>query len=250
MKWTCGLKPYTGGAALRFLNRRRILAALGILAIVIAAILGGVVAYLKSPAFEARARSYIVQEIERRTGASVTLKTFEWSFWQRRFHLEDLVLHGLEAADHAPLARFTRIDIGLNFRTLLQHRIDLFELTVTQPEFHILVAPDGKTNFPAPAPQAEQKPLDFRISIRNFNVVDGAAILNERRINLDLSLENLVALLNYHGDREVLEMHLRYDGVVDRAPEVKLAIPYTLSADMDYTRATVVAQRIVVTSGR
>ncbi len=234
----------------RFITRRRILAAIAILAIAIIAAIAGVVGYLNSPAFEARARSYIVAEIERRTGARVTLNRLTWNFWQRRFRLEDLILRGLEPENEAPLAHFSRIDVGLHFRTLLQNRIDLFELTITHPEFHIVVTPDGKTNFPSPDTQLRQKPLDFKISIQNFNVMDGAAILNERRINLDLSLTNLAAVLNYQGSREVLGMHVVWDGVVDRSPNVKLEIPYTLSADADYTRATIIAHRIVVSSGR
>jgi translocation and assembly module TamB len=210
---------------------------------------GGIVSYFKSPAFDARARRFIVEEIEQRTGAKVTLKNFGWSFWQRRIWLENLTLRGLEPEYQAPLAYFNRIDIGLNFVTLLQRRIDLFELTFTRPGFHILVTPDGKTNFPSPEDQPEPKPFDFKTSIQNFNVLEGAAILNERRMNFDLSLQNLAAILKYHGEREVLEAHLRYDGVVDRAPDVKLAIPYTLSADLDYTRATIVAHRILVKSG-
>ena len=47
---------FAEGARLRFLNRRLILAALGAIVIVILALLGGVYTYLKSPAFEARAR--------------------------------------------------------------------------------------------------------------------------------------------------------------------------------------------------
>ena len=250
MKWKVGYKPYAEGAILRFFNRRRIIAAVGIVAVVIVAVIAGAIAYVNSDAFQARARRSIIEEIQRRTGAKVTLRDFYWSFWERRFRLEDLVLHGLEGPDHAPLAHFNRIDVGLNFRTLLQHRIDLFELTITQPEFHVIVTPDGKTNFPTPETPIQTKPGDFEISIENFNVVNGAAILNERRIDLDLSLTNLTALLNYDGLREVLNAHLRYDGVVDRSPGVRLAIPYTLSADLDYTRATVLAHRITVTSAQ
>src|SRR5499426_534149 len=235
---------------LRFFNRRRIIAAVGIVVLIIVAAIAGAIAYINSRAFQARARRSIIEEIQRRTGAKVTLRDFYWSFWERRFRLEDLVLHGLEGPDHAPLAHFNRIDVGLNFRTLLQHRIDLFELTITQPEFHVIVTPDGKTNFPTPETPIQTKPGDFEISIENFNVVNGAAILNERRIDLDLSLTNLTALLNYDGLREVLNAHLRYDGVVDRSPGVRLAIPYTLSADLDYTRATVLAHRITVTSAQ
>src|SRR5262245_18312381 len=235
---------------LRFFSRRRIIASLGIAVLVIVTAIAGAIAYVNSRAFEARARRSIIDEIQRRTGATVTLRDFHWSFWERRFRLEDLVLHGLEGPDHAPLAHFTRISIGLDFRTLLQHRIDLFELTMTQPEFQVIVTPDGKTNFLTLQTQPLTKPVDFEISIENFNVVNGSAILNERRIDLDLSLTNLTALLNYDGRREVLNAHLRYDGVADRSPGVRLAIPYTLSAELDYTRATVLAHRVIVTSAQ
>src|SRR5262245_30224947 len=121
----CGSKPCAEGATLRFLNRRRIIAVFAFVAIIIGAAIAAVVVYVNSPAFEARARRSIIEEIERRTGAKVTLGDFYWSFWQRRFRLQDLILHGLEGPDHAPLAHFTRIDIGLNFRSLLERRVDL-----------------------------------------------------------------------------------------------------------------------------
>src|SRR5512138_2824663 len=97
-----GSKPCAEGAVLRFLNRRRIIAALGIVVILIVAAMAGVIAYLNSPAFEARARRAIIEEIQRRTGATVTLGDFYWSFWERRFRLQDLILRGLESPDHAP----------------------------------------------------------------------------------------------------------------------------------------------------
>ena len=235
---------------MRFFNRRIIILVLLIVVIVLVAAIGGVVAYLKSPAFEARVRATVIEEIEKRTGAKVTLNDFSWSIWQRRIRLDDLILRGTEPADHPPLARFSRIDLGLNFRSLLKHHIDLYELTITQPEFHVMVLPDGTTNFPTPKQEPFGAPSGFEVSVGDFNVMNGAAILNERRIGIDLSLTNLAARLIYHAPREVLEAHLRFDGVVDRAPELRLSIPYTFSGDLDYTRGTVLAQRINVTSGR
>ncbi|PYS29695.1 MAG: hypothetical protein DMG11_08140, partial [Acidobacteria bacterium] len=104
-------------------------------------------------------------------------------------------------------------------------------------------------NFPSPESGGERKPFDFQISIRNFNILGGMALLNERTIDIDFSLANLAGVLDYQGPREVLETHIRYDGVFDRSGEGKLSIPYTLSADMNYTRATLLANRINVKSG-
>jgi len=245
-----GSKRSAEGATLRFLTKRRILAAFGGLVIVLVTLIVVLASYLNSDAFGDRVRHYIVDGIEQQTGAKVTLRAFSWNYRQQRIRLDDLTLRGLESSDHAPLVHFTRIDIGLNFRTLFERRIDLFELTFDQPELHVSVTPDGKTNFPFLKSQPQQKPSDFKVSVKNFNVINGSAVLNERRIDMDFSLKNLSAILVYHADKEVLEAHLGFDGVLEREPGVKLAIPYTLNADMDYTRATLVAHHIAVTSGQ
>ena len=233
---------------MRFLNSRRIILFFGLATVVIVALIAGISSYLNSPAFNARAREYIVRQIEQRTGATATLKTFGWSFWHERFRLDDLTLRGLEPAAEAPLAHFRRIDISLKFRTLLEKKIDLFELTFSEPEVHVIVNPDGTTNVPSPESRG-RKPFDFAISIDNFNIIGGSALLNEQAVNIDFSVKKLAAILNYRQARQVLESHFRYDGLLDRTSESALPIPYTLAADVDYTRSTLVAQKIVLSSG-
>ena len=233
---------------MRFLNRRRIQAALGILTILVLSLVAAFDVYLRSPAFEARVRKSVIQQLEQTTGASVSLKNFTWSFWERRIRIDDLTLRGSEPPEDDPLARINHIEVGINLRTLLQRRVDLFELTVYQPEFHVIVGPDGRTNFPSR--QMQQQPMNFRISIENFNVLNGSALLNEQRVPFDLSLTNLVAALKYEDAREVLEANLSYDGVLDRAPDVRRPIPYSFSGKIDYTRETVLAHQIVVRSGK
>jgi uncharacterized protein involved in outer membrane biogenesis len=132
----------------------------GGLTIATLAVIGVIAAYLQSAAFSQRARDYLVVEIEQRTGAKVTLKNFNWSFWQQHIHLDDLTLHGLEPAGHGALAHFAHIDIGLNFRTLIEHRIDLFELTFTQP-VSSPTTPDGRQIL-------QQRKQDLRINLLTF----------------------------------------------------------------------------------
>src|SRR5437868_11193997 len=112
-----GSKPFAEGAILRFFNRRRILGVFAGLVLAFLAIAGVIVAYLNSVDFSERARDYVVNEIEQRIGAKATLRDFSWSFWQQRIQMQDLTLRGLEPADHPALAHFSRIDVGLNFRT-------------------------------------------------------------------------------------------------------------------------------------
>src|SRR2546421_3911227 len=168
------------------------------MALVIGALADGVVVYFNSPAFKEHAQQYIVREIEQRTGAAVTLRNLEWSFWHRRLRLDDLTLRGLERAEEAPLAHLRRIDIGLNLRMLVEKKIDMFELTFSGPEFHIIVGPDGRTNIPSPPSQPGGKPFDFDVSIKNFNVIGGSALLKERKINLNFLTQKGAARVEYH----------------------------------------------------
>lgn len=235
---------------MRFFNKRRLLIAAGILVIIVVAAIGTVIGYLRSEAFARRARQYIVQQIEDATGAKATLGNFEWDLWRERFLLEDLTLRGLEPAGGEPLAHFRSIEARIKLRTLYDRRIDLTQLTISHPEFHIWVRPDGTTNVPGPPRKENKKPLDFSFAIRSFAVVAGSALVNEQRVDMDFSLQNLSASGNYGARPEVLATHLSFDGVYDRVPNLKLSIPYTFTADADYTRDTLVAQHLVVTSGQ
>src|SRR5204863_9210172 len=134
-----------------------------------------------------------------------------------------------------------------NLRMLFEKKIDLFELTFSGPEFHIIIAPDGKTNIPSPARRPGGNPVGFEISITNFSVVGGAALLNERMINLNFSTHNVAAGLNYNAGCEVLESHFCFDGILDRPSQAQRSIPYTLAAYADYTRATLIVLKISIT---
>lgn len=235
---------------MKFLSRRRIFVASGVILILFAAAVLAIVSYLRSAAFQERAFQYVVQQIARKTGLRARLGGLSWSIGHHAILVEDLTLRGLEPEDEEPLAYFRRIEINVNFRTLLEHRIDLADLLFVQPQFHLRVSPDGQTNIPTPPRQDNNQPLEFSISVRQCRIENGSALVNERRINMDFSVQNLAAVMNYYDQREVLQAHLQYDGVYDRDPGAQPAIPYTMTADVDYTRATLIAQQLTIESGR
>ena len=233
---------------MRFLTRRRVIALLSFIALAFLALVGGLVIYINSPSFEREARGYIVRQIEKQTGAEVTLDDFNWSLRRQRVHLGGLILRGLEPRNGPPLASLPAIDVGINFRSLFQKKIDLFELTLTKPEFHIFIDEQGKTNFPTPPERGPRGSFDFEVAIANFRFIDGAAFLNERRVNIDFVLANLAADLSYRSTTNVLTSHLRYDGQYIRPDNP--TIPYTFDADMDYTVGTLIAHRIHLQTGK
>src|SRR5262249_22976942 len=131
-----------------------------------------------------------------------------------------------------------------NLRSLLQRKLNLFELSVEQPEVHISVDANGKTNFPSPPPRGPRKSFDFDISIENFQVVHGKTTNNERQIDTYLALTTLKSKLCYYSSTCVLVIHLLYDGHFDRPSG--LNIPYTFDGNLDYTSNTLIAHRIQI----
>jgi translocation and assembly module TamB len=232
---------------LRFFSKRAVLTVAAIFIVLVLAIVSAVLYFVNSPGFEERAREYIVREIEMRTGGHATLDHFRWSLRQQRFVLEGLTFRGLESASDPPLARVESITVGIRLRTLLQRRVDLFELTITRPDIHLLVDANGRTNLPNPPPQGNEK-LNVDFSIGKFSIADGMAFLNERKVPLDLALANLASTLSYAPAAQILSAQVSYDGQLQL--EDKPAIPYTFAGNLDYTRGTIVAQHIDVKSGK
>ena len=207
----------------------------------------GVLVYVSSPRFKETARQYVLKAIENETGGRVTIGRLHWDWWTQRVSILDLTIRGTEPADGAPLAHVESIEAGINLRSLLKRRLDLFELTVTRPELHLTVDSMGNTNLPTPPPQSGGR-SDFQISIENFTIAQGTAFVNERQIDIGLVVRNLQSDLSYKGASRVLTARLSYDGVLNRSSQ--LPIPYSLSSEFDFTRDTLLARRVVVSSGK
>jgi translocation and assembly module TamB len=233
---------------LKFFNKKTLLLVFGFAVLLVIGVAGGALIYISSPAFKEKARLYAVAELERDTGGRVTLGRLYWNLWTRRVSILDLTIHGMEPADAAPLAHIESIEAGVSFRSLLKQKIDLFELTVTRPEFHVTIDSAGNTNLPNPPPRDYSGLSNYQLNIENFTVAQGMAFVNERQIQLDFILRDLASDLSYHSVNRILTAHLSYNGVLQRPGSV--AIPYGLAADFDYTRGTLLAKHIVVSSAK
>ncbi len=207
----------------------------------------GLLVYISSPGFKETARQYALRAIEDETGGRATLGRLYWNLWTQRVSLLDVTVRGTEPADGVPMAHIESIEAGVNLRSLLKRKLDLFELTVSRPEFHLFVDAKGNTNLPSPKPREAGK-TNFQLSIENFKVAQGIAFVNERQIDINLVLRNLDSNLSYQGVSRILTAHVSYDGVLERPSQ--LPIPYSLSSDFDFTRNTLLANRVIVSSGK
>lgn len=218
---------------------------MGLLAI---AAIAGAALYVNSSAFHERARTFIVEQIEKQTGASASLARVDWSVWNQRAILQDLTVRGTEPLTDPPLAHVATIRVGVNLRSLLTRRIDLSELTIGAPEFRLAVDANGKTNLPEPPQRAGTDRFNLELSIDNFKIENGTAQVNEQQVRIDLEMKNLVSDLSYRSATRILSMEVGYDGLFQQ--DAGPAIPYRFSGMLDYTRGTLAAHRLGIESGK
>ena len=247
MKFRLGRIRLLREVKLKWWNKKRTFRLLSAAALVLLALVGGVVYFVSTPDFEQFGAEYIVGWIEDRTGTTATLERFDADFRRQRFALEGLVLKGEEDPSGPPLASIVRVEIGLSWAGLLRRSLELSSLSIERPEIFIGIDADDGTNIPVPPLRSESDSRGFELSIDDFVVVDGSLNLDERRIDVDFSLASLEGVFEYADRSGILSGHIEYDGAMARAG--RPLIPYGLSADFDYTRGTVLVQTADVESG-
>ncbi len=188
------------------------LGAAGVLAVLV---LAAALAVARSDWFRQQVRQRIVRELETATGGRVELAGFQFDRGAMEARLLGLVIRGKEGPDQPPLLRAATIRVSLKIVSLFRRAVDVRSLTVTRPQIHLIVYPDGSTNLPAPkVPRPRRKGVVEQLldlAVDRFRLEDGLLLLGERRLRLAARGENLRAALNYEFDGP------RYRGTVSFA---------------------------------
>src|SRR5271155_5298433 len=116
--------------------------------ILFAAAIGALLLALHSDWFRNRVRERIVSETERATGGRVEIGEFRYEWRSLHAEVSPFVLHGTEPPGAPPLFRADRIQIGLRVLSVIEKNIDIQEIAVDRPQFHVTVDADGKSNIP------------------------------------------------------------------------------------------------------
>jgi len=232
----------------RFLNRRTLLIASAIVFLALISAIAGLYVYVNSPAFNQKVRDFVVEKTAAYTGTRVTLGHLRWSLRDQRIVIENLTLRGKELATEPPLVHVELITAGVNLRSLLQRRLDLYELTVINPEFHVRVDSEGRTNLPEPTARTAGPETRLVLSIDSLKITGGKGVINDRQSAIDFAITNLVSDLRYRGDTQILSAQLAYNGTL--AIVGRTTIPYRLSSQFDFTRGTILAQNVQVNSNK
>ena len=174
----------------------------------LACLVAGLVWYLRSPQFAELVREKVVSAIEDATGGRVELQSCRWKLSQLDFEATGLTVHGLEPSNAPPLAQVATLRVRAHIISLLGRRVDLAYLQVDEPQIHLIVQRDGKTNIPEPRVKGKTGTVQqlFDLAIGRAEVRNGSLQINERRLPLDGSASDISAETSFdRADR-------RYDG--------------------------------------
>jgi len=195
--------------------RRIVLWTLGAAAALAVLALAAALAIARSDWFRQQVRQRIVRELETATGGSVELAGFRFDRGALEARADGLVIRGKEGPDQPPLLRAASIRVGLKIASVIRRAVDVRSLTVTRPQIHLIVYPDGSTNLPAPkAPRPRRKGVVEQLldlAVDRFRLEDGLLLFGEQRLRLEARGEDLRAALNYEFDGP------RYRGMVSFA---------------------------------
>jgi translocation and assembly module TamB len=145
-------------------------------------------------------RGAFVSRIEQSTGARVEIGGFHLHVWPLRLEIDDLTMHGLEAAGQPPLFHADRVDVAIRVISFFGRQIALDELIVERPEVVVRIDGKGRSNLPVPKAPASNRPWRatlFDLRIGQLALRDGGLIYNDQRTPLTIDGRNLNFALHY-----------------------------------------------------
>ena len=172
----------------RFFLRHVPLSLAGLAALVAVSI---VILYVwaSSPRFEGFVRKRMIDQIEQSTGGRAEINAFHWDLLNLEADADGLVIHGLEAPTEAPYARIQHLRVQFSLLGLWSPRLQLRNLDISQPGFHMILYEDGSTNQPQPRkPSTQGKPvLDtlFDLQAGHVSVEQGVLDIENRSSSFD-----------------------------------------------------------------
>ena len=201
-------------------RRRRWILLLGLcLVFLIAAAPVSLYFLASSEAVEGFVRKRIVAELERITGGRVEIASFHWHLLDLEADAAGLVIHGLEAPGEAPYAQAERLRVRFSLLGFWSPRIQLRDLEISHPAFHLIVYPDGSTNQPQPRKPRKQgkSGLDTFFDLQAGHVAVRQGVLDYEDRAAAFDFQNRFALLDF--DANDVSLRMSYVAATSGVPE-------------------------------
>ncbi|HEY6392412.1 MAG TPA: translocation/assembly module TamB domain-containing protein, partial [Bryobacteraceae bacterium] len=204
---------------------------LGLVGLVLIAVVSALIA-VRTDWFKNKVRDRIVAIAETATGGRVEIGRFDYQWPGLTVEVAPFIIHGKEPPGSPPFFRAEKIQIGLKIVSALKKEVDIRSVIAEKPRMHVTVAADGTTNVPEPKIRRQSKEniaeqlLDLKVN--HFELHDGFAEYNSKRIPLDVQGDHLRASFGYEaaGPRYVGEFSSHQLHAI--SPEVKAPLAFDL----------------------
>ena len=194
-------------------------------------------------------RQIVVSQIEQHTGARVELGGFHLHIWQLRAELDDLTLHGLEAAGTPPLFHAAHVNVAIHILSFIGKEIAIDELVFDQPQLAVRIDKNGKSNVPTPRVPGSKRPWRetlFSLRIGHLELRDGSATFNDRSAPLAMLGKDLQFQLHLNGasspGTESYVGNLQWQQI-ELAAQTRLAVSFRHFREIHFASQCVRARR-------
>lgn len=147
-------------------------------------------------------RARAIAEIQKATGAQISLGRFNWDWARGLVHVQDITIHGREAATDKPFIYVAKAEISLKIMSFISPNVDLKAVTLIEPAVHIVTYADGSTNLPRR--QKSRRPDELiedllKLGIDHLNAAHGTFSWNHHEVPFNIRGENLQVELALDG---------------------------------------------------
>jgi len=163
-------------------------------------------------------RARVVEEAAKATGGKVEIGALRLDWKTLTAELDDVVIHGTEAAGAAPLLAVKHAAIGFKVISFLERQFNVARVETDGARVHLIIGADGSTNLPEPHISIQtgvERILALKIG--KFDLANGLATVERvgGRKNVtpwSARGENLAANVSYN------KAGSRYDGTISVEP--------------------------------
>ncbi len=177
------------------------------LGILVALILGLVIAaayFIASGLADRWARTSIVDQLEKTTGARVELGNFHIVWRSLTVRFDGLTLHGREPAAGPPLFHADLLQFNVHIDSFWGRKVSLGSVEMARFSANVQVAKDGSTNLPGPqirvpsgAPNVQGL---FTLKVQQLRLEQGQILWKDEKIPLEASGGQFDFAMSYAGE--------------------------------------------------
>ena len=220
-----------------------------VIGMVIFVVMVGVFIVVKTSWFHQHVLAKIMEEGQTATGGKLDVQNWDAHFSPLRADLYGVVLHGTEPASAKPLLQIQELTVGVSASSLLHRKLQLTEVLIKHPVANVLVANNGKNNFPTPAPKKTSSSANvWNLAVGHTLLSNGEVYYNDKKSELDADLHELRTEIDFDSSAT------RYSGTLSyREGRLQYAnytpLPHNLDAQFSVTPSGAKLNSLLLTVG-